>query len=200
MSENEFFEAQNFEEVRMQMLPGNKPQLKKEDAVRLLDTWDIKKYPVKLLGIRGYFKKTMGDPNKNDINIYDDAIFIVSANHYSSWNANTDPSRMIKDVAVLKPGGPYIYKVGLHGISGPNPYEALRQYGNVTVIRNGTVEVTDSPRNRFYIDIHRGGYNITSSLGCQTIHPDQWFDFLKTVKAQLKANNQDYIPYCLVEY
>lgn len=202
MIASEFFNAQNYMEVRpmTQMLPGNKPQMKKEDVQNVLNSFDVTKYPVKLLGIRGYFKKTMGDPSKNDTGIYDDAIFIISPDHFSSWNANTDPSRMIPNVAVLKPGGPYLYKVGLHGVSGPNPYMALRQYGNVTVIRNGSVNVTDSPANRFYIDIHRGGYGTTSSLGCQTIHPDQWDAFFATVKSNMKANQQDIIPYCLIEY
>lgn len=180
-----------------QMLPPGKPQLSREDALRKLDTFSLAGYRVKLLGIRGYFKKTMGDPLKNDVGIYDDAIFIVSDKAFLPFNANTDPSRMIKDVAVLKLGGPYLYRIGLHNVQ--NPYEALRQYGNVTVIRNGTVEVTDSPANRFFIDIHKGGYGTTSSLGCQTIHPSMWDDFLHNLKSELKKNNQTIIPYCLVE-
>lgn len=173
--------------------------MSKADALRKLELFQLAKYPVKLLGIRGYYKSTMGDPSKNDIGIYDDALFIVSDSLFKSFNGNTDPSRLIKDVAVLKAGGPYLYTIGLHGISGPNPYKALRQYGNVTVIRNGSVEITDSPVNRFYINIHKGGITTTSSLGCQTIHPDQWTEFLKSVEDQLTKYNQTIIPYCLVE-
>ncbi len=79
------------------------------------------------------------------------------------------------------------------------PYEALRQYGNVTVLRNG-IPVTDSPEHRFYIDIHRGGYGTTSSEGCQTIYPDQWPGFLNDVKNQLALNAQTLIPYVLIEF
>jgi lysozyme len=181
------------------MLPSGRPQLTKTDAERLLATYDLVKYPVRILGIRGYFQKTMGKTPSNDVGIYDDALFIVAPSYFKSFNANTDPSRIFKDVAVLKAGGPYLYKIGMHGVSGPHPYLALRQNGNVTVIRNGTTEITDNPSRRFYIDIHRGGYNTTSSLGCQTIHPDQWEEFFDAVNAQLKANNQTIISYILIE-
>jgi lysozyme len=182
------------------MLPTTKPQLKKDEAIRLLSSPELAWYKVKLLGIRGYYKSTLGDATKNDRNIYDDAMIIVSPDHYSTWNANTDPSKFQDNIAVLKAGGPYLYKIGMHGVSGPNPYEALRQASNVTVVRDGHGEFTDNPQSRFFIDIHRGGYHTTSSLGCQTIHPDQWPEFLKTVKAQMKTFNQDLIPYWLVEY
>ncbi len=181
------------------MLPSGRPQLTRQDAERKLGTYDLVKYPVRLLGVRGYYKQTMGKTPSNEIGIYDDAIFIVAPGFFKSFNANTDPSRMIPNVAVLKVGGPYLYKIGMHGISGTHPYLALRQNGNVTVIRNGTTEITDTPIRRFYIDIHRGGYNTTSSLGCQTIHPDQWIEFFDAVNAQLKANNQTIIPYILTE-
>lgn len=196
------------------MLPSGKPQLAKSDAQKMIDLFDHSKYPTVLLGVRGYFKKTMGDPTKNDRNLYDDGMFIISADHYSAWNGNTDPSAHRKGIAVLKANAkrnadgtftilnpnPYLYKVGLHGISGPHPYEAFRQYGRVTVIRDGGKEETDTDRNPFWIDIHRGGYGITSSLGCQTIWPDQYEEYLKTGKTQMKLHSQDIIPYWLVEY
>lgn len=179
------------------MLPDSKPKLTQAEALQLIAPFSLVEYPVKLLGIRGYYKKTMGNPVQNDRGIYDDAIFIISPDCFSSWNANTDPSIYKQGVAVLKPGGPYLYKIGMHNMK--NPYEALRQYGNVTVIRDGGGENTDSPANRFYVDIHKGGYNTTSSLGCQTIHPTQWIAFLAQVKDQIKRHGQDTIPYILVE-
>lgn len=200
MNEVEFFNAQNFEEERKmpQMLPSGKPQLKVDDAIQLLTSFDVASSAVKLLGIRGYFKQTMGNANKNDIGIYDDAMFIIAPNKLMlSYNANTDPSRSFPGVAVLKPGGPYLYKIGMHNMK--NPYKALRQFGRVTVLRDGK-ENTDTPAAPFYIDIHKGGYNTTSSLGCQTIHPDQWMDFLTNVERLLTNNKQVVIPYCLVEY
>jgi lysozyme len=182
------------------ILPNGKPQLKVDDALAQLAPFKVDPYPVKLLGVRGYYKNTMGAPGKNDIGIYDDAIFIIAPNKLMlSYNANTDPSRSLPNVAVLKPGGPYLYKVGMHGVSGLHPYRALRQFGRVTVLRNGK-EDTDTAAAPFYIDIHRGGYNTTSSLGCQTVHPDQWPDFFANVERLMDANRQSIIPYCLVEY
>lgn len=181
----------------MQMIPGNKPLLTREEAIKHLEPFKLEEYKVRLLGIRGYFKKTMGDAEKNDRGIYDDAIFIITPDDFWGFNANTDPSVARIGIAVLKAGGPYLYKIGMHNMK--NPYQALRQHGNVTVIRDGGKEVTDTPAARFYIDIHKGGYNTTSSLGCQTIHPLQWMDFLNKVKAELKQYNQDIIPYILIE-
>lgn len=178
------------------MKPGSRPQLSREDVITQLSLYHLVDYPVKLLGIRGYYRDTMGAPGKNDIGIYDDAIFVESPDSFKSYNANTDPSRIFPKVAILKPGGPYLYKVGMHNMK--NPYEALRQYGTVTVLRDG-IPVSDSPGRRFYIDIHRGGYGTTSSLGCQTIHPDQWPGFMRDIKQALKKNNQTIIPYILID-
>jgi lysozyme len=179
------------------MLPNSKPKLTQADALQLIAAFSLQEYPVKILGIRGYFKQTMGNPVVNDRGIYDDALFIVSPDHFSSWNANTDPSVTRKGVAVLKPGGPYLYKIGMHNMK--NPYEALRQYGRVTVIRDQQGEETDTARAPFYIDIHKGGYNTTSSLGCQTVHPSQWTAFLSAVKDQIKRHGQNTIPYVLID-
>lgn len=181
------------------MIPNSKPKLLQSEAKDLIQDFNLGEYPVKLLGIRGYYKQTMGNPIKNDRGIYDDAIFILSPELFGTYNANTDPSVAKPGVAVLKPGV-YLYKIGLHGISRPNPYKALRQYGRVTVYRDGRAgEFTDTKQAPFYINIHRGGINTTSSLGCQTIHPSQWPSFIATVEDQLKRFNQPVIPYALIE-
>lgn len=182
----------------MQIIPGNKPLLTREEALQKLAPFNLdEKYKVKILGIRGYFKNTMGETGKNDRGIYDDAIFIITPDGYWGFNANTDPSVARPGIAVLKPGGPYLYKIGLHNMK--NPYKALRQYGNVTVIRDGGKEQTDSAQARFYIDIHRGGFHTTSSLGCQTIYPLQWDDFLSKVEIEMAQFEQEIVPYVLIE-
>lgn len=139
---------------------------------------------------------TMGAVGKNDRGIYDDAIFIDSPEMTASFNANTDPSVYRAGIAVLKANNVYLYKIGMHNMKAP--YEALRQFGRVTVIRDGGNEVTDTAKAPFYIDIHKGGYKTTSSLGCQTIHPTQWVSFLESVKSQIKKNGQSVIPYVLI--
>lgn len=185
----------------MEMLPNSKPKLSQVDAIIKLGPFNqpfgLDNYPVKVLGIRGYYKETMGNPIKNDRGIYDDAVFILAPDAFLSFNANTDPSVYREGIASLKANGVYLYKIGMHNMK--NPYEALRQYGRVTVIRDGGREVTDTAATPFYIDIHKGGFNTTSSLGCQTIHPTQWLSFLNTIKDQLKRNKQTIIPYILIE-
>lgn len=154
--------------------------------------------PIIVFGIRGYF-----DPGANKRGIYDDAIGYITDSAYGVFPANCDPSIFRPEIAVLQPGA-YEYRLGLHGLHHLNPavpadaaklrqlettrkdipgytacYWALRQAGDVTVIRDGHKEpYTDTPpRPRMWIDIHRGGYNTTSSEGCQTIHPDYWDAF-----------------------
>lgn len=183
----------------MNMIPASRPKMTNQEALAIIEKFNLDTYPVKLLGIRGYYKQTMGNPVNNDRGIYDDAIMIMAPDFYRTYNANTDPSRATKGTAVVKAGTVTLYKIGLHGISGPNPYKALRQYGNVTVIRDGMGEETDRPERRFWINIHKGGYGTTSSLGCQTIYPEQWDLFLDNVEQQLKKHNQEIIPYALIE-
>ena len=175
------------------MLPANKP-LKEGIKQYLHALGGDDRYAVKLLGIRGYFKKTLGNPAHNDNGIYDDAIFLITPTEVLGYNANTDPSVMKPHVAVLQEGGPYLYHIGMHNMQ--TPYEALRQSGRVTVLRDGK-PFTDTAAAPFYIDIHRGGYGTTSSLGCQTIFPTQWLGFLAMVKAEMKKAHQLIIPYWL---
>jgi lysozyme len=189
----------------------NIPQLKKEVAVNYLSFFNVSKYPVQLLGIRGYFKDTIGEKGKNDINVYDDGQFIVSDKIFMPFNGNTDPSKSGVKIATLKAHGkinpdgtvtvynkePYIYRIGMHNMK--NPYKALRQYGRITVIRGDGKEYTDTAAAPFYIDIHRGGINTTSSLGCQTIIPTQYGEYLTNVEQQLTRHNQIDVPYILLE-
>lgn len=184
----------------MTNIPNSKPRLSSEDLRKQIEKFKIDrvKYPVLVIGIRGYYADTMGVVGKNDRGIYDDALFIDSPSVSASFNANTDPSVSRTGIAVLKPNEVYLYKIGMHNMKAP--YEALRQYGRVTVIRDGSSkEVTDTAAAPFYIDIHKGGYGTTSSLGCQTIHPTQWISFLESVKSELKRNKQAVIPYLLIE-
>lgn len=149
-----------------------------------------------IVGVRGYYKKLMGG-GKNSRGLYDDAIFIVAPECYLSFNANCDPGAHRKGIATLR-AGLWRYKLGIHGLSKPKilQYTALVQAEKVTVDRDGEGE----EYGFFGINIHKGGINTVSSLGCQTIHPSQWPSFIETVKAQLKKHDQKTVPYILTEY
>lgn len=155
-------------------------------------------YPVWIIGVRGYYKKTMGDPTKNDRGMYDDAIFLVSRERvFMACNGNTDPSRFTPGVATLVPGI-HLYKRGLHGISRDHPYPAFRPASEdecVPVTRDGQKGTSRG----IAINIHKGGYNTTSSLGCQTVHPDQWDEFQRKAYQEMDFWKQKQVPYILVE-
>jgi len=182
------------------IVPPKRPELSFAFAQDLILAAGLKQQgaaspPLVVLGRRGYYRDTMGEPGQNDRGIYDDAIALVTPTDIYAFNANTDPSRHGGALAVLQPGV-WWYKLGTHHPGTPNAYECLVQAGPVTVKRdNGVVETGE-----FYIHIHRGGYNLTSSLGCQTIWPDQYDEFLEKVKMYMKMFGESKIPYLLTEH
>jgi lysozyme len=140
-----------------------------------------------VLGVRGYYRDTMGKAGVNDRGIYDDAMFVVGPETFVAFNANTDPSMFRKGVASLIPGW-YPFRPGNHGISRPGGgYPAFRPATKgeaLPVIRDG--EDGRSKRDGVAINIHKGGYNTTSSEGCQTIYPPEWPAFHALVHMELK--------------
>ncbi len=160
-------------------------------------------------GIRGYYRDTMGAPGQNDRGIYDDAIFLVSPAFFGSYNANTDPSRVrkgrgisesSKGMARLNPGLWRVHRFDRHA----GKYLALCQRaGPVTVTRDG-IDGDYADTGMFGINIHRGGWSNTSSLGCQTVHPSQWASFIASAVDQAKRYHgrrwaQATIPYALLD-
>lgn len=129
-----------------------------------------------LVGIRGYFRDSMGQPNRNDLGIWDDGfVWIGRDGEFATFNGNTDPSRYYRNVATLKVGK-WRYKTGIHPISRPGGYPAFRQAAKVIVQRWQGGSFTEDIGD-FGINIHRGGANTTSSAGCQTLPPTQWGAF-----------------------
>lgn len=176
------------------IVPSERPKLAHRLATEMLRIGGVDTTKPALLGRRGYYRDLMGYVGRNDNGIYDDAIFIVSPDLFRPFNANTDPSRVYKRVATLRPGR-YLYQIGIHGLSKPKDrqYRALVQATPVTVDRfEGPTET-----GFFGINIHRGGVNTTSSEGCQTIYPTQWEEFMNLVQQGLRKHNLRTIPYLL---
>lgn len=174
----------------------SKPKITIEKATDYIKTPIVEE--VFCIAIRGYYQDTMGVPGKNDRGIYDDCICLIAPNLYLTFNTNTDPSVQFREgVATLVPGRHY-FKKGLHGISRPGGgYPAFRPATpdeSLPVTRDGKEGIFKG----IAINIHKGGYNTTSSEGCQTIYPDQWLEFQKTAYRQMDLFGQRVIPYDLV--
>lgn len=171
-----------------QFFPNSTPNLTRDKVEEILAKHGLDpSTEVCVVLIEAYYLNTMGKPGQNDIGIYDDAAFIIGPDVFMKFNANTDPSRRRRAMADLDPGV-WLYKLGIHGLSKPKhkQYEALVQAADVTVTRYEMGKDT----GKFGINIHRGGYRGTSSLGCQTIYPPQWLQFIANVKQQMKLCGQ----------
>lgn len=191
------------------MIPQKRPQLTREDAVKHFAlpyaTLDFEKYPLYCLGIRGYYTKSMGDPTKNDLGIYDDALFLIGKDLFLSFNANTDPAKILrgsgssKGTATLVPGQYFCHTIDLH----QRRYPALCQRaGKVSVWRYKADGSRWTDTGSFGINIHCGGTGNTNSEGCQTIHPYQWPEFMHTVVETITLTGwgKTVVPYLLIEY
>jgi lysozyme len=190
------------------IVPKTKPRLSSTELHRMLEPYEVNReeYPLIVVGIRGDYRDTMGAPGVNDRGIYDDALFIDTPSVTAAYNGNTDPARVRrgqgtgvqKGMAALKPGAWYAHLFDLHN----GNYLALCQRAaEVTVIRDGDPPYEDT--GWFGINIHRGAYNSTSSLGCQTVHPTQWDSFIGLATDQAKRYYGDdwkkkVVPYVLL--
>ena len=178
------------------MVPNSRPQQAKEKTLAMVIRAGIEDR-VALVGIRGYYANSMGVKRKNDRNLYDDAIILLSPSAHVTFNANTDPSVFKKGIAVLKTGV-HRFRKGNHGISKPDGgYPALRPANAKEELPVERDKEGDSMG--VAINIHRGSYNSTSSAGCQTIYPSQWDGFINLVYTEMARYNQKTIPYLLVE-
>ena len=160
-----------------EVIPASRPQMKRADLVALIQLAhpDFEFPDFFICGIRGYYEDSMGEPNKNDRNIYDDAILLVGSEEtdFHAFNGNTDPSAFKKAIASLKPGIWPVYKLDYH----KGQYLAFCQRGGaVTVIR----DQAGADTGNFGINLHKGGLWGTGSLGCQTIPRNQWDEFINT--------------------
>lgn len=198
------------------MIPRSRPQMTRNQVMGLLAKAGLDKQLTEadtllIVGVRGYYRDTMGAPGRNDRGLYDDAIFIVTPDRFHAFNANTDASRVrrgsgkgaAKGMAMLKPGLWRAHQIGTHRAGTKSAHQALvQQNGPVTVRRDGSPDYDDA--GYFGINIHRGGNGTTSSLGCQTIPPGQWAEFIGKViecaKRRFGASwAEGTIPYALID-
>lgn len=191
------------------LLPPARPRISTDELTVRLQSLHIDraKYPIIVVGIRGYYRDSMGKPGVNDRMLYDDMIALVTPNVTLSCNGNTDPNGYRrgkgagsqKGMASLEPGFWPAYKLALH----KGQYLAICQRaGEVTVKRDGNPDYLDT--GWFGINIHRGGVSGTSSEGCQTIPPAQWEAFITLAKSEAKRLwgdrwDKEVIGYALLE-
>jgi len=180
------------------MIPASSPRATRALIERLAKKAAKELPAVYLVGVRGYYRDTMGKTGTNDRGIYDDALFIVGPETFATFNGNTDPSAWRKGIATLVPGV-HPYRPANHGISRPGGgYPAFRpatKNEELPVTRDGVV----NPRPGVAINIHRGSRTTTSSEGCQTVPPAQWDAFHALLTKELKAAGQKTFPYILLE-
>lgn len=183
------------------LVPPARPNASRADVLAwaTADGKPLPPFPF-LAGRRGHYADTMGEPGQNDVNVYDDALWLIEREGMVAFNANCDPSRIARGVARLCVGR-WPYRPGIHNVS-KDPkthphYEALVQAGHVDVDRGAGL--IDS--GFFGINLHCGGETTTSSAGCQTIPPSQWGDkfggasidrFMGLVHRALQRENRDH--------
>lgn len=184
------------------ILPDKKPQLPRADAEAVLRHFGISTDKPALVFIRGYYLDTLGEPDVNDQNVWDDAAFVVSPGAFASFNANTDPSFVVnakgRALAKLVLGRYQFYK-GLH----KGKYKALRTYPEGKELR---CTRAGRPAYCSHINIHRGssrtvgvrGDNVWSE-GCLTIHGSQYDDFISLVYGEMDRHKQKVIEAVLCE-
>ena len=186
----------------MSIIPNNKPRISRSQIETILKNKEIDttQYPLIIIGIRGYYKDTMGKVGENDRNMYDDAIILQTPNVTAAFNGNVDPSKFQKGIATLVPGFYPVYKFDTHNGASMQYPAICQRLGKVKVTRDGSTEIYEG---NFGINIHMGGMENTWSEGCQTIVKTQWESFYALAKAEqirLYGNKWDeqVVPYLLV--
>ena len=176
------------------LVPKTRPQATLDDVRQMLidnlDDFLIEDQKVAIVGVRGYYKRTMGDPFKNDRNLYDDAMFIVTPDRLVAFNCNVDPSKYRKGIATLKAG---VYRAVRWRHKGK--YAALQIVDDM-VQRDGQIGVD---RGRHGINFHYGGDNDTWSEGCQTFPKSQYWQFQGLIYELMETHDLTSVTYLLVE-
>ena len=181
------------------ILPPARPKRNRELIDAVIRHFHLNPQELNVVFVRGHYLDSMGTVGKDDINVYDDACFIVAPNLFESYNANTNPSfvrRGSRRLAQLNLGR-YQFQQGLH----KNRYKAFRAYPEgvlLDVTREG------KPSTAQYINIHKGSTNhkatdIVWSEGCLTIPDTQYGDFILRTYEAMRLARQKIVEVVLVE-
>lgn len=192
-------------------IPATRPKLTRAEVDKIIEHYGVDRdtYKVIIVGVRGYYLNAIGKANANDRGVYDDAMFIVTPGYFGAFNANCDPSSYrkgygtgdAKGIASLKSGAYYAWLLDYH----KGKYLALCQRaGDMTVIRDGIKGPYEHTSKWLGINNHKGGITTTASLGCQTIPPSQWDEYITRVSDELMQYyglkyKKTIVPYCLIE-
>ena len=147
----------------MSIIPNSRPRQTPEETKKIIAEKGITDAVV-LVGVRGYYRDSMGKPGVNDRGIYDDAIFVVSPEVNAAFNANCDPAVFKAGIATLQTGVYECVKWRHHG-----KYNALQIVRDVLKRDGQNGEET----GRHGINIHHGSDCATWSEGCQTLPASQ---------------------------
>lgn len=176
----------------MPMVPSSRPKQSRPETEKILADHGIDTAEkVVILGVRGYYKDSMGKPGKNDQAMYDDALFVLAPGVHRAFNFNTDPQKAGVKKAMLATGV-YKFYQGLH----KGKYNALRPFPEGVTLpctRDGVKSMCS------HTNIHKGGFNDTFSEGCQTVYPPQYDEAIKLIYSQMKIHGQKTITYLLIE-
>lgn len=181
------------------ILPPARPKRNRELIDAVIRHFQLNPQELNILFVRGHYLDSMGQPGKDDINIYDDACFIAAPNLFESYNANTNPSfvrRGMRRLAKLNLGR-YQFQQGLH----KQRYKAFRAYPEgilLDVTREG------KPSTAQYINIHKGSTNakatdVVWSEGCLTIPDTQYGDFILRTYEAMRIARQKVVEVILIE-
>jgi len=150
-----------------------------------------------VLGIRAYYKDSMGKVGENDRNLYDDAFVLFGKDFYDTYRGNTDPRLTASGKACLLPGV-YGFVQGFHGYGKPSGHKAFRTDNArqvLPVLRDGQKGIKEGVT----INFHKGGVYSTNSAGCQTVPADVWDkEFYKESYALTDKTNKRF-TYILIE-
>lgn len=183
------------------MIPS-RPQIKDAETDKLAARFFTSEIPkVLVIGIRGYFRDSVGKAGQNDLGVWDDAVLVYeNGTLRKTFNGNTDPSKVNADLAMLDTGIYQFYK-GIHR----SRISAFRAYPEGVRLKCKR----QNSKGVWYeswcsaINFHDGGLNDTWSAGCQTVINQgvhrQFIEFRTLVYSLMDASKLKTFTYLLID-